>query len=331
MTIAMPNSETIKLVARLYYIDNLSQSEIARMVSVSQAKVCRLLRLAREQGIVQISVADEYTARDVELEEALCTTFSLRHAVVIRNLPSVRGGGLPKHVGYFGASALAKMIQPNQVIGLTGSRTLTELVRHLGSFCDPKGLRVVQLMGSIGANINEHDAIELSRKFASSFGGALYSLNSPIFVANSQVCRDFMEMEQVKTIWKLYREMDVALVGIGHLKSSVLIDRGVLGEEDLEQLLELGAIGETCGRFFDANGKECESDYRDRVISIPLEELRRVPLVVGVTVGAERADAVVAAAQSGLIKALIIDEAGARAALEFAAKGQFDKDAARVT
>lgn len=319
MATTLPGTELIKLVARLYYVDDLSQAEIAKMVAVSQAKVCRLLRLAREQGIVQISVADEYAAQDTELEATLCATLSLRHAVVVRNLPSVRGEGLSKHVGYFGASALAKMIQPNQVVGLTGSRTLTELVRHLGSFCNPTGLRVVQLMGSIGANVNEHDAIELSRKLAGTFHSALYSLNSPIFVANPQVCRDFMEMEQMKTIWKLYREMDVALVGIGHLKSSVLIDRGVLGVQDLARLLELGAIGETCGRFFDANGQECDSDYRDRVISIPLEKLRRVPLVVGATVGAERADAVVAAARSGLIKALIIDEDGARAALEFAA------------
>ena len=315
----MPSSEMIKLVARLYYIDNLSQSEIARMVSASQAKVCRLLRLAREQGVVQISVA-EYTSRETKLEEALCATLSLRHAVVIRNLPAGRSEGLQQQVGYLAAPALAEMIHPSQVIGLTGSRTLTELVRHLGSSCNPKGLRVVPLMGNLGAEVNEHDASELSRKLASSFGGRLYSLNSPVFMANSQICRDFMEMEQVKTIWKLYRELDLALVGIGHLKSSVLIYRGALGEKDLAHLLELGAIGETCGRFFDANGQECESDYRGRAVGIPLDELRRVPLVVGATVGAERADAVVAAARSGLITALIIDEAGARAALEFAVK-----------
>ena len=319
MTVSMPSPELIKLVARLYYIDNLSQSEIARMVSSSQAKVCRLLRLAREQGIVQISVA-EYTSRDTSLEEALCKTLSLRHAVVIRNL-SVHSSALSQQVGYLAAPALAEMIQPGQVVGLTGSRTLSELVRHVDSFCNPKGLRVVPLMGNLGAEVNEHDAIELSRKLANSFGGMLYSLNSPVFMANSQICRDFMEMDQVKTIWKLYHELDVALVGIGHLKSSVLIYRGALGEKDLAHLLELGAIGETCGRFFDANGQECESDYRDRAVGIPLEELRHVPLVIGATVGEERADAVVAAARSGLITALIIDEAGARAALEFVKKG----------
>ncbi len=314
----MPTSELIKLVARLYYVDNLSQAEIARMVSASQAKVCRLLRLAREQGIVQISVAD-YAARDAELEQALCSAFSLRHAVVIRNLSS-RGSALSQQVGYLAASALAEMIQPGQIIGLTGSRTLAQLVRYLGSFCNPKGLRIVPLMGSIGASVGENDSIELSRKMADTFGGMLYSLNSPVFVANAQIRKDFLEMEQMKTIWKLYREMDVALVGIGRLKSSVFIERGALGEKDLSALLGHGAIGETCGRFFDKDGQECESDYRDRVISIPLEKLRKVPLVIGATVGAERAEAVVAAAKSGLIKALIIDAGGAQAALDFAGK-----------
>jgi len=314
----MPGSELIKLVARLYYIDNLSQSEIARMISASQAKVCRLLRLAREQGIVQISVT-EFAARDIELEKELCSAFSLRRAVVIRNL-STHSSALAQQVGYLAASSLAEMIQPGQIIGLTGSRTLAQLVRYLGSFCNPKGLRIVSLMGSIGASVGENDSIELSRKMADTFGGMLYSLNSPVFVANAQIRKDFMEMEQMKAIWKLYREMDVALVGIGRLKSSVFIERDALGEHDLARLLDHGAIGEMCGRFFDANGQECESDYRDRVISIPLEKLRKVPLVIGATVGAERAEAVVASAQSGLIKALIIDADGAQAALNFAKK-----------
>ena len=319
MTKMTTDSQMMKLVAGLYYNDNLSQSEIARLAHTSQAKVCRLLRLAREQGMVQISVV-EYESREAQLEKELCAAFSLRHATVIRNLPSVGKAGLSAHVGYFGASALAEMIQPGQIIGLTGSRTLSELVRYVGSFCNPKGLRVVQLMGSIGVNINEHDASEVSRKVASTFDGMLYSLNSPVFVENDQVCRNFMETDQVKTIWKLYREMDVALVGIGRLESSVFIDRGILGKKDISYLVKCGAIGETCGHFFDANGQECATKYRDRVVSIPFKELQRIPLVIGATVGADRAEAVVAAIRGGLINALIIDEDGARAALQLASK-----------
>jgi hypothetical protein len=57
----MPNDysdERLRLVARLYYLDGLGQSEVAKFAKVSQAKVSRLLALAKERGIVRITVAD---------------------------------------------------------------------------------------------------------------------------------------------------------------------------------------------------------------------------------------------------------------------------------
>ena len=57
----MPNDysdERLRLVSRLYYLDGLGQSEVAKFAHVSQAKVSRLLALARERGIVRITVAD---------------------------------------------------------------------------------------------------------------------------------------------------------------------------------------------------------------------------------------------------------------------------------
>ena len=52
------SDDQLRLVARLYYLDGLGQSEVARFAKVSQAKVSRLLTVARERGIVRISVAD---------------------------------------------------------------------------------------------------------------------------------------------------------------------------------------------------------------------------------------------------------------------------------
>ena len=79
-----------------------------------------------------------------------------------------------------------------------------------------------------------------------------------------------------------------------------------------------GLIGKKIGMtsFFDANGKECDSDWRDRVISIDMEQLRKTPEVVGVIAGSDRSDAIRAAVKGKLLKSLVIDEAGARALLE---------------
>jgi deoxyribonucleoside regulator len=74
-------------------------------------------------------------------------------------------------------------------------------------------------------------------------------------------------------------------------------------------------VGEICGRFFDAEGRECNSRWRNRAISLELEYLRKIPQVIGVAAGPDRAPAVAAAMRGGLLKSLLIDERGALALL----------------
>jgi DNA-binding transcriptional regulator LsrR (DeoR family) len=124
-----------------------------------------------------------------------------------------------------------------------------------------------------------------------------------------------LEQQQVQAVWDLYHKMDLALVGIGSLTNSAFIERNVLCPDDLTHLRDVGAVGEICGRFYDEEGQECKSAHRDRVVSIRLEELRKIPQVVGVTAGDDRAHAVAVALRSGLLKSLVVDELCARSIL----------------
>ncbi len=76
----------------------------------------------------------------------------------------------------------------------------------------------------------------------------------------------------------------------------------------MEELSSCGAVGEICGRFFDQNGRECDSRWRDRVLSIDLEQIRQIPQVIGVVAGGDRSAAIAAAIRGGLVKALVIDD-----------------------
>jgi len=55
------------------------------------------------------------------------------------------------------------------------------------------------------------------------------------------------------------------------------------------------------------------------VISVELDQLRKIPQVIGVAAGPDRAAAVVAAMRGGLLKSLLIDESGAAALLAMSA------------
>jgi len=106
------------------------------------------------------------------------------------------------------------------------------------------------------------------------------------------------------------------MVGVGALNESAWIERGVINPENLEHLHQQGAVGEMVGRFFNENGVECDSELRDRVISIELDQLRQVNEVIAVTNGPIRAEAVLAAVKGNLIKSLVIDDVGAKAILK---------------
>lgn len=312
----MPNDysdDRLRLVARLYYLDGLGQNEVAKFAKVSQAKVSRLLALAKERGIVRITVAD-YDPRRRELEDQLRARVGLQHVVVIKSSEGLEGADLRRAVGHFGAAAVDALIQPGDVVALAGGRTIHELVHHLPA-TRAKGLTVVQAMGSVDSSISIFDAQEVGRVVAQRLGGSFLSLNTPAFIPEKRTRDALLELEQVRRVHEHLDRANLAVVGLGTLANSVFVERGTLDAPMIAELEEAGVVGEVCGRFIDADGDECATTWRDRVISVGLPQLRKIPQVIGVVSGSDRSPAILAAIAGGIIKSLVIDELGASALL----------------
>jgi deoxyribonucleoside regulator len=312
----VPRSVDEKLlitVAKLYYEEGKSQAEVAELLDTSQAKVSRLLSTARSRGIIRITVA-EFEPRNAALERQLQRHFFLRHAIVIKRPVKSTTTQVRGMVGHAAAPMVAELIHPGAIVGVAGGRTLRQVINWVRSE-EAKGVRVVQLMGSIEATVSELDAMELGRVLAERLHGAFHALNAPAIVADRATRDVFLANSQISGVCEFYKDVDVALVGVGAPDNSVFVSRGVLTENNIEYLRKRGTIGEICGRFFDASGRECDTTYRDRVIGIDLDQLRVMKEVVGVVTGADRAEAVRAAIRGGLLKSLVIDQVGAEAVL----------------
>jgi len=312
----MPNDysdDRLRLVARLYYLDGLGQSEVAKFAKVSQAKVSRLLALAKERGIVRITVAD-YDPRRRELEDQLRARLGLTTAIVIKSSEGLEGSDLRRTVGHFGAAAVDALIEPRDTVALAGGRTIHELVHHLPA-TRTKSLTVVQAMGTVDSSVNAFDAQEVGRVMAQRLGGSFLSLNTPAFIPEKRMRDALLELEQVRIVRDTLARARVALIGMGTLANSVFVERGTLDASMRRELERAGTVGEVCGRFIDARGEECATAWRDRVMSIPIEQLRKIPHVIGVVSGSDRSAAILAAIRGRIIKALVIDELGAGALL----------------
>jgi DNA-binding transcriptional regulator LsrR (DeoR family) len=305
------------LAARLYYVDGLAQGEVARRVNVSQAKVSRLLARAREAGIVRISVAD-YDPRAAELEAKLARSLGVASAIVIRVPAGIGADETRRNVGHFAAAPVLAALIGAKVLAIAGGRTPRELVRAMAE--TSPGLRkaspmLVQAMGSVTSRPGPDDAVELGRALAAAWATHFLTLTTPAFLADRRTRDALVKLEQVQQVLQALKDADAALVGIGTPAESVFVERDVLAKKDLARLQRDGAVGEVCGRFFDAAGRECDSLLRDRVVSVGLDDLRRTTNVIAAVVGADRAPAIVAAARGGIVKSLVTDDVTAQAVL----------------
>jgi DNA-binding transcriptional regulator LsrR (DeoR family) len=305
--------DVLRMAATLYYVDGLGQIEVANLVRVSQTKISRLLAIALERGIVRISV-EPYNARIPKLERELCEKFGISSAAVIRTAANATPEAARQTVGHFGAPFVTSLFPHSGIVAIGGGRSVSEVVNRFRRVTNHR-LTVVQAMGSIDSNISPVDALELGRKLVSLWGGEFLTLSTPAFSSDKKTRDVFLASEQIRSVWQRLRKADAALVGVGPLEQTVYSERDVFSASDVTQLRNAGAVGEICGRFFDAKGNECNSPWRNRVIAIELSCLRKIPQVIGVAAGPDRAPAVAGAMRGGLLKSLLIDETGAQALL----------------
>jgi DNA-binding transcriptional regulator LsrR (DeoR family) len=301
------------LAARLYFIDGLPQAQIGKLVNVSQSKVSRMLAMARERGLVRVTVP-EYEPRNTTLERSLKSELGV-DAVVIRSTTGSRIQDLRQALGYFAAPVVSTWIRSGQVVAIAGGRTMRALVDHMRPTEPTEGVTVVQAMGSIDSAAGAYDAMELGRRLASTWSGSFLTLNTPAILPDAEMCRQLQRLDQIRVVFNRLAKADLALVGIGSLDNSVFLERKVIAPREIAALRDAGAVGEILGRFYDCDGRECDTKFRDRVFSLSLDKLRRVPQVAAVVSGSDRSAAVVAAIRGGLIKTLIIDQGGAAAIL----------------
>jgi len=301
-------------VASLYHELRLTQEEIAQEVGVSRSTVSRLLREARQLGIVEVRIRHPL-ARSPGLEQELKERFSLKGARVLTG-EGLEYDEMVRRLGILAADFLRDQLHADAVLGLTWGRAVSAVVRAMrrpGAFA----VHVVQLAGSVGRMGPERDGMELARSLADVLGGRCLYLRAPLIVKTADLCRALMEDPELVEALKAGAKADFAIAGIGAVVAdhSSLVEAGYLTVEELGKLAASGAVGDLCSRHFDAHGRECRVELNERVIGLSLEQLRAIPRVVGVAGGPWKSQAILAALRGQLVHVLVTDRATAESVL----------------
>lgn len=295
-------------IARMYYTEGVKQTDIAERLHISQTTISRLLRKAREEDVVRITI-NVPGGTYPELEELLRDHFGISE-VVIADCGEDREEQILARIGEAAAHYVETTLERDEIIGISSwSESLLRMVDNIHPIKPPGADKVVQILGGMGNPSVQAHATNLTVRLAK-LTQATPLLLSAQGVASSPAAKDVLVSDPfVRNTMNEFARTTMALIGIGAVEPSKLLsDSGnVFTPDELAELVDLGAVGDICLHFFDKDGRAIHSSLEERVIGITFAQLRGIRRVVGVAGGARKVEALFGALRGSLIDVLITD------------------------
>lgn len=286
-------------VARAHYLEDRSRVEIAEEFGISRFKVTRLLKRARDEGVVTIQVND-VGLPDIRLAKRLKKALGLQACVVVRSHGSEDSRRY--QVGTAAAEHLSSTLHDDDTLGVAWGRTLTATAQQLTSL--PQ-VSLVQLSGFVADNLSS--PIAIMSRVAALTQGRVYPIFAPLYIADKETADGLRRHPDISRAMQQFSSITTALLSVGSWEPEDNQVREVLPEKDLDNALAKGVYADVAGLLLTRDGQLVDPEFQDRCITIPADVLERVPRKIGVAAGSRKAGAIGAAVHAGLINEVVTD------------------------
>lgn len=274
-------SEDIKArAAWLYYMEGLTQDQVAKVLNLTRTRVLRMLASAREDGTVQIRVTAPI-ARCVKLEREVRARFDMERVVVVPDPQDE--ARLPAMIGAALGQMLPDLLADGMTIGLGWGRTLSSSL----PFIEPLGYgksTTISMLGGL-THVSLSNPSEFAWRFADRLGGDCYMLACPVFAPDGLTREALLAHRGIAEVFRRTDRMDLAILSVGDFtRDSIFVQYGLLERADLDSLERAGAVGDVLCRFIDADGAVLDHSVNDRVLAVDprrLSQARRTVLASG--------------------------------------------------
>lgn len=299
-------------IAWMYYVEGLTQNEIADRLGIGRVTVVRNINEALRQREVKIWITGG-VAECLDLEAQLKRAFNLVDAVVVP--ATAVAENVSKAVGLAAGMYVSEQLHDDFRLGVGWGATLYASLQTL----EPRDLRNVEVVSLLGGIVQARrfNPAEFAWQFSTTVGADCYLLTAPAVVDSPETKLALLERCGLSAVLQRADRIDMALLSVGTMDAESTTHRfGFFSEEDRQSLLAKGAVGDLLCNFFDAHGRLVDHPINERVMSMPVDRLRRVPRRVMISGGAGKVDALCGAIALSDCNVLITDEDTAKLLLQ---------------
>lgn len=309
-----PELTLLYRIARRYYIDKLSQSEIAEMENISRSQISRLLDRAEELGVVTISVQMPADPELAALADAVKRGLGLADLVIA---PMENGRGdkerTQEAIATAAAGYLGKALRGAKTVGLGWGRTMYQtslLLSYRSGFDDVMFVPLVGISGATNPCLQINTIVD---RVAEKHHAQSYFVGVPAFRERS-IETSGLDEARIRKLEDYWESLDAAVLGLGaapHGEGSLFVSE--IDPAYAEQVVDSGAVGDILSQYFLPDGSVFAFDAAYRQVAFDIRRLSSVKKVICLAGGEDKLAGILAGARKRYFSVLVTDSVTARA------------------
>jgi len=299
--------------AWLYYVEEFTQGEVARELGVSRSTVVRLLRRAKETGLVRVTLD---VPREVfEMERELERLYGLERVRLVPDAGDEEK--LKRWLGHAASELVAEMVEPGSTVAVGWGTTLRAMTDSLTGEQAVKGVRIVPVVGALHRASSGTNSYWVAEKLGRYFHAPVRALYAPLIVEDRSMAEALIRDPDIGETLDLVRRASLAIFSVGVLDDDATIVRfGYLSSEERAFLRDHGAAGDIICRWVDVQGNPVELPPTLNPVGASLEDLKGIPKRLAIAGGELKREALLGTLRGGFATILVTDDGTAAYLLE---------------
>ncbi|PXV93338.1 DNA-binding transcriptional regulator LsrR (DeoR family) [Lachnotalea glycerini] len=291
-------------ICKMYYLEDLSQNEIAKQLFISRPQVSKLISKAKQKNIISFQINDPFSEEDKAAEQ-LKKRYHIEDVLVVdtRDVNSeCASEKLAKNMSFL----ITRYVSNGSVIGISAGYTVAACSKYCNIY-NCKNLQFIPLVAGQSFEGENWYANQSCQRFASRLKSKYMLLNTPLIIRNTQAREELENNIAVRPVLDCYDHLDTILLGIGQATPESTLGKCSISKDEINWAYEHGVKAVIGASFIDAGGNEISGTQSDFFIGIKVAQIRKCKSVVAVATGIHKVEAIKATLKGEYVNAFCTD------------------------